>query len=164
MKKFYTVLLAVLILAGVVFQGAVMFRSGQLYNYGIGYFGPLARDGIWHETLVGQLTKAIPPQNPGLSGQILTNYHYFYDILVAKMSSFTMGSPKFLIYKFFPVLFSILLGIGTYKLANILFKDKRVSFLAVFFAYFASSFGWIVNLIKGVEIGGESAFWANQPV
>ncbi len=158
------IILAVLTILGVIFQEVAMFRSGWLYNYGIGYFGPLARDGVWHESLVGQLNKMIPPQNPGLAGQVLTNYHYFYDILVAKMSSLMMTSPQFLIYRFFPVIFSVLLGIGTYKLANLLFKDKKTSLLAVFFAYFASSFGWIVNLIKGEQIGGESAFWANQPV
>lgn len=141
-----------------------MFRSGVMYDFGIGYWGPLARDGVWHEALVGQLLKTIPPINPGLSGVILSNYHYFFDILVAKISQFTMMSPQFLIYKLFPAVFSVLLGIGTYKLSNILFKDKKVALLSVFFTYFASSFGWIVDLIKHQQIGGESAFWANQPV
>lgn len=141
-----------------------MFRSGWLYDYGVGYFGPLARDGVWHEALVGQLLGGVPPQNPGFAGQVLTNYHYFFDILVAKISQFTFFSPQFLIYRFFPIMFSILLGVGTYKLANILFKDKKTSLWAVFFAYFASSFGWVVGLIKHQPFAGESAFWANQPV
>lgn len=158
------IILAILTVLGVIFQGVAMFRSGWLYNYGVGYFGPLARDGVWHEALVNQLKLAIPPQNPGFAGSILSNYHYFYDILVSKMSSLTMVSSSFLIYRFFPIVFSILLGIGTYILAQRLFKNKVVGLFAVFFAYFASSFGWIVNLIKGEQIGGESAFWANQPV
>lgn len=164
MKKLYMVLLTVLILAGVVFQGVGMFRSGFLYNYGIGYFGPLARDGVWHEALVNQLKLMVPPQNPGFAGQTLSNYHYFYDLSVAKISQIITISPQFLIYRFFPFIFSILLGICTYILAKRLFNNKTVSIFAVFFAYFASSFGWIVNLIKGEQIGGESAFWANQPI
>ena len=140
-----------------------MFRSGQLYSYGIAYFGPLARDGAWHEALVGQLTKSFIPVNPGLSGIALTNYHYFYDLLVSIIHR--LGIPtSFLIYRFFPVILSIALGIGTYKLAQILFKDRFVSYISVFFAFFASSFGWIVSLVKHEQIGGESAFWANQPV
>ncbi|QQG42211.1 MAG: hypothetical protein HYV90_02745 [Candidatus Woesebacteria bacterium] len=158
------IILTVLTILGVIFQGVAMFRSGWLYNYGVGYFGPLARDGVWHEALAGQLNKSIPPVNPGLAGQVLTNYHYFFDILVAKISQFTFFSPQFLIYRLFPVIFSILLGIGTYKLANILFKDKKTGLWAVFFAYFASSFGWIVSLAKHQPLAGESAFWANQPV
>ena len=140
-----------------------MFRSGQLYSYGIAYFGPLARDGVWHEALVGQLTKNIIPQNPGLAWFSLTNYHYFYDLLVSIIHR--LGIPtSFLIYRFFPVILSVALGIGTYKLTQILFKDRFVSYISVFFAFFASSFGWIVSLVKHEQIGGESAFWANQPV
>ena len=158
------IILTVLVILGVIFQGVVMFRSGVVYDFGIGYWGPLARDGVWHEALVGQLLKSIPPINPGMAGVTLSNYHYFYDILVAKVAYFAAVPPQFLIYRFFPIVFSILLGIGTYKLANILFKDKKTSLLAVFFAYFASSLGWIVNLIRHEQIGGESTFWANQPV
>ena len=157
------IILTVLTILGVIFQGVSMFRSGWLYNYGVGYFGPLARDGVWHEALVGQLSKGVPPQNPGFAGQLLYNYHYLYDLLVSLIHNLGI-STNFLVYRFFPVVFSILLGIGTYKLVNLLFKDKKVALLAVFFAYFASSFGWVVNLIKGQQIGGESAFWANQPV
>lgn len=155
--------LAVLIILGTIFQGVIMFRSGAMYDFGIGYWGPLARDGVWHEALVGQLLKSIPPVNPGLAGETLVNYHYFYDLLISVIAR--LGLPiSLLIYRIFPVIFSVLLGIGTYKLALVLFKDKKVSLLAVFFAYFGSSFGWIVSLIKGEQIGGESAFWANQPV
>lgn len=157
------IILTILIVLGTIFQSVIMLKSGMMHDFGIGYWGPLARDGVWHEALVAQLSKNIPPFNPGLSGEILTNYHYFYDLLVSLIHQ--LGIPSnFLIYKFFPIFFSILLGIGTYKLANVLFKDKRTSLLAVFFAYFGSSFGWMVDLIKGKEIGGESAFWANQPV
>jgi hypothetical protein len=158
------IFLGILIFLGIVFQGVGMFRSGQLYNYGIGYFGPLARDGVWHEALINQLKQAIPPQNPGFSGSTLSNYHYFYDLLVAKLSQLTTVPVSFLLYRFFPIVFSILLGIGTYMLAQRLFKNKLASWLAVFFAYFGSSFGWIVSILKNQQIGGESTFWANQPV
>ena len=141
-----------------------MFRSGQIYNYGVGYFGPLARDGVWHEALINQLKAAIPPQNPGYAGKLLTNYHYFYDLLIAKTSQITGVPTQFWIYRFFPLIFSVLLGIGTYKLAKILFNNKKISLFAVFFAFFGSSFGWIVSLVKHQPLAGESAFWANQPV
>lgn len=157
------IILTILIILGAVFQGVVMFRSGSMYDFGIGYWGPLARDGVWHEALTGQLLKSVPPINPGLAGITLFNYHYYYDLLVSFISR--TGIPtNFLIYKIFPTIFSILLGVGTYKLSNVLFKNKNVSLIAVFFTYFASSFGWIVNLTKGEQIGGESSFWANQPV
>lgn len=157
--------LALLIILGSLFQSLALFRTVIAYRLGIGYWGPLARDGVWHEALVGQLTKALPPLNPGLAGVELKNYHYFYDLLVAESVNLTGISTRFFIYVFYPILFSLLLGVGTYLLANKLFKDKLTSIVAVFLVYFASSFGWIVELIKtGSAWGGESAFWANQPV
>lgn len=158
------ILLALLLLLGTVFQGIAMFRSGIVYNYGVGYFGPLARDGVWHEALVNQLKISLPPQNPGFAGQVLTNYHYFYDLLLAEISRLGEIPAAFLIYRLFPVIFSFLLGIGTYILAKRLFNNKTISIFAVILAYFGSSFGWIISLIRHEPIGGESAFWANQPV
>jgi len=153
-----------LILVGSFFQTLSMFKTGIMRSFGMGYWGPLARDGVWHEALVNQLKKSFVPVNPGLSGNILVNYHYFYDLLVAKISQFTTIPSSLLIYQVLPIVFSILMGVGTYFLAKRLFGNKYISLLSVFFAYFASSFGWIVSLIKGQQIGGESAFWANQPV
>ncbi|KKQ96144.1 MAG: hypothetical protein UV74_C0004G0008 [Candidatus Woesebacteria bacterium GW2011_GWB1_43_14] len=75
------IFLPLLILLGSIFQGVAMFRTSLVYSYGIGYWGPLARDGIWHEALIGQLTKSVFPENPGLAGVKLENYHYFYDLL-----------------------------------------------------------------------------------
>ena len=158
-------ILALLILAGVIFQNPAMIKTGGTYDSGVGYWGPLARDGVWHEALVGQILRSFPPDNPGLAGLKLTNYHYFYDLVVAGATLITGIAPSFFIYRFFPVVFSVLLGLLTYLLAWRLFKSKLVSLLAVFFAYFGSSFGWIVEYIKRGSIwAGESAFWANQPV
>src|SRR5689334_11454044 len=104
------IILSVLIILGTIFQGVVMFRSGVMYDFGIGYWGPLARDGVWHEALVAQLLKSVPPANPGLSGELLTNYHYFYDLLVSLISR--IGIPvNLLIYRIFPIIFSILVGV-----------------------------------------------------
>lgn len=158
-------LLALLIVAGVIFQAPAMIKTGGVYDSGVGYWGPLARDGVWHEALVGQVLKSLPIDNPGLAGVKLTNYHYFYDLVVAGASFVTGIAPSFFIYRFFPIVFSVLLGLLTYLLAWRLFKSKLVSLLAVFFAYFGSSFGWIAEYIKRGSIwAGESAFWANQPV
>ena len=158
-------ILALLILTGVIFQNPAMIKTGGTYDSGVGYWGPLARDGVWHEALVGQILRSFPPDNPGLAGLKLTNYHYFYDLSVAGATLITGIAPSFFIYRFFPIVFSVLLGLLTYLLAWRLFKSKLVSLLAVFFAYFGSSFGWIVEYIKRGSIwAGESAFWANQPV
>jgi hypothetical protein len=156
--------LSLLILIGTFFQSLAMFRSGWVNQYGIGFYGPIGHDGIWHQALINQLLEGIPPQNPGFSGQILYNYHYFFDLLVATTARFSDISTLDLLYRFYPILFSILLGIGTYFFVKNVFKNNSASILAVYLVYFGSSFGWVVDLLNNREIGGESAFWANQPV
>ncbi len=42
--------------------------------------------------------------------------------------------------------------------------DKLAILFAIYFVYFAGSFGWIVEYIKFKHLGGESAFWANQSI
>ncbi len=160
----FGLLITILIVLGVIFQSVAMFRSGRIYDYGVGYWGPLSRDGVWHEALVSQLSKHFPPQNPGLSGTRLLNYHYFYDLGVAVSSRFTGINFRFFIYKFYPLMFSGLLGILTYLLSKKLFKSKLEIAASIFLVYFGSSFGWSLDLIKRQEIGGESSFWSNQPV
>jgi len=159
-----TLIIAVIILGGVIFQNALTFKSGTTYNFGIGYWGPLGHDGVWHQALVNQLIKATPPGNPGLSGTTLSNYHYFYDLLVATTAHMSGVPVADLIFRFYPILFSFLLGLGTYLLCKALFNKWYVGAASLFFVYFGGSFGYILEWIKGGFWGGESAFWANQPV
>lgn len=153
-----------LILAGTFFQSLSMIRSGWVYDFGLGFWGPIGHDGIWHQALINQLMEKVPPQNPGFSGTVLSNYHYFFDLLVAVTASLSKVSVLDLLYRFYPVVFSSLTGIGTYFLVMKLFQKKVVTFITLYFVYFAGSFGWIVEFIRERHFGGESAFWANQPV
>lgn len=154
-----------IILLGVVFQTAPLMKTGMEYSLGVGYWGPLARDGVWHEALVGMLSKGVPPILPGFALYELSNYHYFYDLLVLVTHQLSGVGVKNLIYIVYPIIFSTLLGVGVYRLTWKLWKSKLTTILSLFFVYFGSSFGWVVEFVKrGSLWGGESAFWANQPV
>lgn len=163
-RRLARILVPTLIIAGTIFQGVAMFRTGGIYEGALKYWGPLARDGVWHEALTGQIARGIPPQNPGFAGALLTNYHYFYDLFVAILAKLTFLPARTIIYLLLPFLFSIALGQGVYYFARKLFKSNLAGIFALFFIYFGSSFGWVLGLLRGQEIGGESAFWANQPV
>lgn len=153
-----------LVSCGTVFQSLMMMRSGWVYDFGVGFWGPTGHDGVWHQALINQLIKSIPPQNPAFAGQALSNYHYFYDLLVAATAQFSQIPIPDLLYRFYPLIFSLLFGVGTYLLVKQLTGSKIAALISLYFAYFAGSFGWIVDLLKKQPLGGESAFWANQPV
>lgn len=153
-----------LIFIGTIFQSLALIRSGWAYNFGIGFWGPLGHDGIWHQALINQLIKNSPPFNPALAGEKLANYHYFYDLLLATTFKLSQIPVLDLLYRFYPILISILVGWGTYILVNKFFRSYLAALLSLYFVYFAGSFGWIVEFIRERHFGGESAFWVNQPV
>lgn len=155
-----------IILLGTIFQVIPTFKSGLSYLYGLGFWGPNTHDGIWHISLINQLAESVPPQNPIFAGEVLKNYHYFYDLMVAA-TNYVSGIPILdLVFRFYPIIFSILLGIGTYCIIKYLFgiKEKLAILISLYLVYFAGSFGWIVEYIKSQTLGGESAFWANQSI
>lgn len=159
-----------LIFLGIIFQQFPSFKNGLSFPYGIGLWGPNTHDGIWHISLINQLVKSIPPQNPILAGEVLKNYHYFYDLLIT-VTNYVSGIPVLdLVFRFYPILLSLLLGATSYYLVQTFFRQKtsyqeRATFFALFLVYFTGSFGWIVEYIKkGKILGGESAFWANQSI
>ncbi len=159
------------VLAGVIFQVIPTFKSGLSFPYGIGFWGPNTHDGTWHIALINQLIKNVPPQNPIFSGEVLKNYHYFYDLLLAATSFLTSLPVVDLVFRCYPIILSLLLGIGTYYLMQVLFKEifnsrqlKIATLFSLYFVYFAGSFGWIVEYLRERHLGGESAFWANQSI
>ncbi len=160
-----------IILSGTFFLIIPTFKNGLVFPFGLGLWGPNTHDGIWHISLINQLIKSVPPQNPIFAGAILKNYHFFYDLLLASTAYFTNISVINLIFRFYPILFSLLLGIGTYYLMSELFenkigllKTKIATIFSLYFVYMSGSFGWIVDYIKNKNLGGESAFWANQSI
>ncbi|MBI2086490.1 hypothetical protein HYT74_04060, partial [Candidatus Daviesbacteria bacterium] len=159
-NKFYFMVIS-LIGIGTVFQQMPVFKNGLHFPYGLGFWGPNTHDGLWHMALINQLMKSVPPENPIFAGEILKNYHYFYDLLVAA-TSFATGIPvSDLLFRFYPLIFSLGLGIGTYYLVK---GSKLAILFSLYLVYFAGSFGWIVEFIKFRHLGGESAFWANQSI
>lgn len=149
---------------GIFTQAITMVKSGLLYSYGLGFWGPNGHDGIWHLSLIQALTRHFPPQNPIFAGENLSNYHYLFDLLVALVHKLTTLPALNLYFQVFPLIFSSLLGILTYLLVKKLTSNKLGPLLAVFLVYFGGNWGWLVSLIRGQGIGGESMFWANQAV
>lgn len=168
-KDKFNFLVVALIGIGTIFQQMPTFKNGLNYPYGLGFWGPNTHDGIWHVSLINQLVKDVPPQNPIFAGEILKNYHYFYDLLIAATSYISAVPILDLTFRFYPLIFSLSLGIGSYFLIKSFVKEeskegKLAILLSLYLVYFAGSFGWIVEYIKQGHLGGESAFWANQSI
>ncbi len=163
-KKQKIILPFVIIVLSTFFFSLTMFRSGLKYDFGLGFWGPNGHDGIWHLSLINQLKQQVPPKNPIYSGTLLSNYHWAFNFLVAIISNLTSLSPSILYFQILPIIFSLLIGFLSFKLAFLITKKKSASIFFVLLNYFAGSFGWIYTLIKNQQIGGESLFWSMQSV
>jgi len=158
-----------LLLKASLFLGAglfstVMIRSGKVYDFGMGFWGPNGHDGIWHLSLINQLIKNVPPQNPVFSGSILSNYHWGFNLLAAWLVELLPFSAFDIYFLFLPIIFAFLLGYLSFKLGKEVTGKSEVGFWFAFFNFFAGSLGWIITLGKEGKIGGESLFWSMQSI
>lgn len=171
LKKYLWLVIILLIGSGCWMITSV--KNGLNYAYGLGFWGPSGHDGIWHLSLSSELQRNFPPQNAIFAGEALHNYHYFFNLLVARSGSLLGIDNQDLLFRFFPLLFALLLGVLvarlTYHLAiksaKLTEKQSMVATaFALFFVYFGGSFGWIVSYLRDRTFSGESMFWSMQSI
>jgi|GEM_PF-4808301 hypothetical protein len=96
-------------------------------------------DQAWHLSLIHELILNFPPQVPGFSGQILKNYHYFYDLIISANVSLFKAKPEVLLQLVYPVVFSALFGISVWRFLTQLTKNKTILSLGILLAYFGNN-------------------------
>ncbi|RJQ27891.1 hypothetical protein C4577_00420 [Candidatus Parcubacteria bacterium] len=161
-KKSHLILLTSIFFFGIGGQLAIIAPSGMNISGDLVFWSSHGHDGMWHIALVEELKKGFPLQNPIFSGSKLVNYHFFSDITIADFNYFFKLSSLDLYFRFFPFLFSFLLGGLAFLIGQKLGKSFASGIWSMFFTYFAGSFGYIVTFIKDKSIGGESLFWSSQ--
>lgn len=157
-------LLSVLIVLGILIQGFINFPSGYMYKDGLYFWSSQGHDGLWHVSVMESIKQFIPPKNPGFAGERLYNYHYLVDILMGEFGRiFPFFSSLDLYFRFFPVIYSLLIGMSVFAFVTRWQNNEKIGYLAVFFTYFVGSFGYIVTFLRtGNIFGGETTFWAAQ--
>lgn len=161
-KKIKVLFLVILIL-GIVGQVAVNAPSGFKYSEGIYFWSSHGHDGIWHISLMEEMHKQVFPfQNPEYAGHKLQNYHFFVDLLMSEVTRLFPFSNLDVYFRFMPILFSLLLGLGSFIFVRLWSKSDSAGLWAMFFTYFAGSFGYFLTLVRNKSIGGESIFWVSQ--
>lgn len=155
--------ISVLLLLGTATWSLIMVKSGLVYDFGMGFWGPNGHDGVWHIALINQLAKG-SLEMPVFAGEQLRNYHVGFDVLLVIIRKITMIPIHNLYFQIIPPLLAFLIGILVYKFVLLWRKSKSAAFWATFFVYFGGSFGWLITLLRNGEIGGESMFWAQQAI
>lgn len=153
-----------LIITGTVVWSLTMIKSGLIYPFGMGFWGPNGHDGVWHVALINHLASG-SLEMPIFAGESIKNYHLFYDGLLALVHRITAIPAQTLYFQIFSPITAFLVGWLTYKFVLNWRRSKVQALFAVFFVYFGGSWGWLISFLRGGEIaGGESIFWANQAI
>jgi len=120
----------------------------------------LDHDSYWHIALVNNLTESIPPSHPSSYLEVLSKYHYFYDILFVPVIRVFSTDIFALYFQVFPLLLTLLLGLSASLLAERVLKRNK--YLLPFFVFFGGSFAYLLPLfLPGIQ-WGESSFWVSQ--
>ena len=154
---------------GLIFSLITTFtviRSGSLYPFGLGIWGPNGHDAIFHISLIEKFSQnPFNLSHPQIAGELLTNYHFVFDYISGLASRVFNLSPVTLYFVAYPIIISLSI---TFLLSSLFGKWKFgtvSSTLSYFFVFLSGSLGFITSLIQGRGMFlGESAFWANQSV
>ncbi len=152
-----------LIIIGTVTWSVTTVKSGLLYPFGLGFWGPQGHDGIWHLSLIGSLSRGSLAM-PLFAGAAIKNYHIGFDLLLALLHRLTFIPVSSLYFQILPPLLALFAGLFVYRLIHAWTKSEVSALWAVFFTYFGGSLGWLVSWIRTGTWGGESLFWSQQSI
>jgi len=140
-----------------------MIRSGLVYDFGIGFWGPSGHDIIWHLQLINHVKNFIQIPLASYSGVPLQNYHPFYNIFISFVHQFTGIKSSYLVFQIFPILSSFFYLYLSFLIGQKITKTILGGILLVFLNVFSNSFGWIISLLRSGQFAGDSIFWSMQP-
>ncbi len=151
----------VTIITGTLLWSLTMVKSGIVYDYGMGFWGPNGHDGIWHVAVINSLAKG-GFEMPVFAGENIKNYHIGFDLLLSIIHRITLIPVINLYFQIIPPIIAFSIGAFVYKFVYLWQKSKIKATAATFFIYFSGSFGWIGTFFRGEGFGGESLFWSQQ--
>jgi len=133
-----------------------MVKSGIIYQFGMGFWGPNGHDGVWHVALSESLAKG-SLNMPTFAGIKLQNYHIGFDLIVAGINRLTSIPVTTLYFQIFPPLLAMGIGILSYLFVKKWKNSESAALWSLFFVFFGGSLGWVLGK-------GESAFWSQQAI
>lgn len=141
-----------------------VIKSGLVYPFGLGFWGPNGHDAVFHLSLIEKFAQnPFNFNHPQLAGVKLTNYHFVFDYFSGIISWVSNIPALTLYFRVLPIIFGFVL---VFLLEKLMTKwkysswEKSISYILVFFS---GSFGFIPKFLTGQDVfAGESAFWANQ--
>lgn len=123
-------------------------KSGTSIGTGIGFWGPNGHDGVWHLALINQISNPFVISMPIFSGEILKNYHPFFDVIISYISKISLISPSVILFQIFPIISTSIYLILSFKIGKLLTKSDTGGIILLLLNTLNNSFGWLVSFVK----------------
>jgi hypothetical protein len=109
-------------------------------------------DNTWFAAVTNELIHAVPPEQPGMAGVPLQNYHFLSNLVVAETAR-VFHIPFLLVqYQFNTILISLLYGTLAVVFGRLLHLTNTYILWLLFFLYFGSDAIYIILLALGKGI------------
>ena len=153
--------LAIVLLIIIAFASYMLtiIPSGSQYCFGgtcgLYFWGAHGHDAIWHLAIVAISFNHFPFVAPTFSGEILSSYNYFLDVLMGISATASY-------FKILPIVWFGLFSYLLLKLSEKIHKEKVFAFIFLFFVFFSGSFSFVITWIHDKTIWGSSGLLAMQ--
>ena len=163
-------LLALILISGVIVQLTSVWFIGTPVQKGLFFCCGNTRDNIYHIALTNQLVKSMPPQEPGMFGVVVHNYHYLGNLVVAELIRIFHLPLIQTQFQFSNLLISILLGLSALVFSQVLSLKKHYQAWLLFFLYYGADLIYLLVSVLRREINFSmssledgSSFLSNPP-
>jgi len=152
--------LVFLIILGTILQLSTTFFQGVIFKNGM-YFCCAVPDSLYHIALTNQIVKAFPPIEPGMSGVIVHNYHYWSNLVAAELIRVFKLPLIATQYQYFTFLISIFIGLSAVMFTQIFGMARKYAYWLVFFLYFSGDITYLLLFILGKGLSFDLPFLEN---
>lgn len=156
------IIFSLVFLICLLIQIAPLVKSGLNYDFGIGFWGAMGHDGIWHLSLTSFIHNPFSITLPMFHGLKLQGYHPLYNLLIAAIHHLSHIPVNYLIFQVFPIFSAVVFSYLSFSLGKKLTQSFSGGILLLLLNTLNNSLGWIVTLIRSGQLSGESLFWSMQ--
>jgi len=138
--------------------------SGWLHPGGYGYQPGIMRDSLWHLGLIKALGVNNPPLHPSTSTQVLSNYHYLYDLWLANWQFLTRINVQDLYFRVSTLFVLGFVSLSSLSLVRLLVHRRPLVFahLWLVILWWSGSLSFLIPVFLPGVSWGESSFWVSQ--
>ena len=144
--------IVLLIAVGTLIQLIPVLGFGLEFKKGIYLCCANNDDFLYHAALTKSIIDRIPPIEPGMSGFMVKNYHYFSNLVVAELVRIFKLPLFYTQFQYMNLFLSLFLGLTVLTFADILKISKSFIKWLVFLVYFGGDGIFLILLFLGKNL------------